>query len=803
MSLRGRLLLSLGLVAVVLVAVAALVLRTTRDDLVAKVDDQLRAAAADQLDGRFGPGGPGVGPGGAPIAEAETGPSTLWVGRIVDGRVTVLVRPRTVRSDAAEPDLSAEAIATLVDRPGEAVTVPGSGADRFRVLAQERRAGGSFVVGATLDDVDSSVRRLAVVEVTATLLVLALLALVAFWVLRLGLRPLKRMAAAATDIAAGDLSHRVPDADPRTEAGELGQALNRMLAHIEGAFAERAASEERLRRFVADASHELRTPITTIRGYAELYRQGGLDDPADLDAALHRTEQEATRMGVLVDHLLLLARLDQGRPLEQVPVDLAALARDAVADARAVHGDHAIHLDAEGEATVAGDEHHLRQVLANLLTNAVDHTPSGTTVTVAVGPDPASVGRVRLRVADDGPGMDPGLAARAFERFARGDASRSRHTGGSGLGLSIVAAVVDAHGGAVDLASAPGAGTAVTLTFPGGAAVSKGDSSASSARTLVGGVPGHGRGAMPARRGPVRAEGTATAGGLAGDDHLARLVARALEASPDLVVVTLPAEGRVHVNAATTRLLGIDEAATPDVLGQRVPAPARQRILDEVVPAVEAKGRWEGELAVHDAEGDIVPLDITASAVRHDGNGVIEAVVVIARDMSPGAARAGQLERQATHDALTALPNRTLLLDRLDLALGRARRHASLVGVLSLDLDGFKPVNDRLGHAAGDVLLAEVARRIEAAIRPGDTAARLGGDEFVVVCEDLSSPDEATAVARRVAAAIAHPVRIEGTEVTVTASIGLALSDPEATTDAVLRRADAAMYDVKRDGRPL
>lgn len=296
----------------------------------------------------------------------------------------------------------------------------------------------------------------------------------------------------------------------------------------------------------------------------------------------------------------------------------------------------------------------------------------------------------------------------------------------------------------------------------------------------------------------MRSEGSTAPGGLAGDDHLAGIVARALEASPDLVVVAVPGEGRVHVNAATTRLLGIaGPAVDPDALGQRVPASARQRILDEVVPAVETEGVWEGELAVHDAEGDIVPLDITASAVRDDGSGAVEAVVVIARDASPGAARTGQLERQATHDALTALPNRTLLLDRLGLALGRAQRHASLVAVLVLDLDGFKPVNDRLGHAAGDVLLAEVARRIEATIRPGDTAARVGGDEFVVVCEDLSSRDEAAIVARRIATAVARPVRIEGTEVTVTASIGLALSDPAVTVDDLLRRADAAMYEAK------
>ena len=203
----------------------------------------------------------------------------------------------------------------------------GEGADRFRVLAQTGGRGDTILVGAPLDDVDASTRRLVALEVGVTLAMLALLGLVAFWVLRLGVRPVKQMAAAAGAIAAGDLSGRVPEADPRTEAGELGTALNSMLAHIEDAFRARAASEERLRRFVADASHELRTPITTIRGYAELSRRGGLDEPAAREAAMARTEQEAIRMGVLVDDLLLLARLDQGRPLLREPVDLARVVR--------------------------------------------------------------------------------------------------------------------------------------------------------------------------------------------------------------------------------------------------------------------------------------------------------------------------------------------------------------------------------------------------------------------------------------------------------------------------------------------
>ncbi len=290
--------------------------------------------------------------------------------------------------------------------------------------------------------------------------------------------------------------------------------------------------------------------------------------------------------------------------------------------------------------------------------------------------------------------------------------------------------------------------------------------------------------------------------GLAGDGRLPGLLARALDASSDLVLVAVQGEPDVHVNAATVRLLGLDGPLVDgDALNERLPPWLRHRVRDEALPALEAGGTWEGELAVHDVEGDLVPIAVVATATRN-ADGAVEAVVVIARDVSAGSARTGQLERQATHDALTALPNRTLLLDRLDLALGRARRHASLVAVLSLDLDGFKPVNDRLGHAAGDVLLVEVARRLETAVRPGDTAARLGGDEFVVVC-DLSHPDEAADLARRIEAEIAQPVRVEGAEVTVTASIGIALSDPAATVEELLRRADAAMYAAKRDAPPV
>jgi two-component system OmpR family sensor kinase len=282
-------------------------------------------------------------------------------------------------------------------------------------------------------------------------------------VLRLGVRPLKRMTATAGAIAAGDLSQRVPDQPEGSEARDLGDALNSMLTTIEGAFAQQSASEARLRRFVSDASHELRTPVTTIRGYAELYRHGGLREPGDLDQAMRRTEQESVRMASLVDDLLLLARLDEGRLLHREPVDLGVLGIEAAADARAVAPDRTITAEVAEGVMVEGDEYRLRQVVGNLVGNALDHTPTGTSVSVRVSDGDE---RAVVEVHDDGPGMEPEVAARAFERFSRADASRSRHAGGAGLGLAIVQAIVVAHGGAVALESEPGRGTTVRVELP-------------------------------------------------------------------------------------------------------------------------------------------------------------------------------------------------------------------------------------------------------------------------------------------------------------------------------------------------
>jgi two-component system, OmpR family, sensor kinase len=259
------------------------------------------------------------------------------------------------------------------------------------------------------------------------------------------------------------LSVRVPDADPRTEIGQVGTAINRMLGHVAGALAVRQASEMRVRHFVADASHELRTPLAAIRGYAELSRRVRDGVPPDVTHAMRRVESETARMTVLVEDMLLLARLDSGRPLATEPVDLSRLVIDAVSDAHIAGPDHRWQLDLPEESvTVAGDAARLHQVLTNLLANGRTHTPAGTTVTtrLAVGDGVAT-----LTVSDDGPGIPADLLPDVFDRFARGDTSRSRAAGSTGLGLAIVAAVVEAHGGSVEVSSRPG-WTAFTVRLP-------------------------------------------------------------------------------------------------------------------------------------------------------------------------------------------------------------------------------------------------------------------------------------------------------------------------------------------------
>ena len=458
MSLRARLLLGTAVIALMLGVGAVAIARTTERHLVAQVDEQLRSARAQS---RVGPGRPE----GADQREEGNGPrrlSSLYVG-ILD-RNDVLITafaPNLTAEDPPVPVLDADDIEAI--RGGRLATVGSEHSNlQYRTLAREAPNGITLVLALPLDGVQDTVNQLIAVELLAVVAVLAVLALVMGWVIQLGVRPVQRMTETASAIAGGDLNRRVPEGAAGTEAGELGVALNGMLGRIEEAFDQRAASEARLRQFVADASHELRTPVTTIRGYAELYRTGGLGQPTDLDEAMRRTEQEAVRMGALVDDLLHLARLDQGRPLEREPVDLTQLAADAVRDASAVQPDRSITAIAPEPVTVLGDESRLRQVIANLVTNALVHAP-GAPIEVRV--HRSGAGAI-VEVTVQGPGMADADAARAFERFYRADASRARHQGGSGLGLSIVEATVRAHGGNVSLTTAPGEGTTVRLELP-------------------------------------------------------------------------------------------------------------------------------------------------------------------------------------------------------------------------------------------------------------------------------------------------------------------------------------------------
>jgi two-component system OmpR family sensor kinase len=336
---------------------------------------------------------------------------------------------------------------------------------QYRVTAwPEDSFNGNFVVLAIpLTEVQSTLSQLLLLEAVISVAVVAATAILALVIIRIGLRPLQRMGAVAQDIAAGDLARRVEPATPKTEIGRLGLALNGMLSQIEAAFAERTASNERLRRVIADASHELRTPLTSIRGYAEMLRRGAAESPKDSEAARRRIEEESIRMTGLVDDLLVLARLDQGRPLAKDAVDLRAIATDAVADARVVAPQRQISLTANGPVIVAGDDTRLRQVLGNLVRNALVHTPPQTPIEVAVATDD---GVGRISVADHGPGLAAEDVERIFEPFYRADPGRSRDRGGAGLGLSIVSAVVTAHGGHVKVSRTEGGGATFEVALP-------------------------------------------------------------------------------------------------------------------------------------------------------------------------------------------------------------------------------------------------------------------------------------------------------------------------------------------------
>lgn len=414
-----------------------------------------------------------VRPGGGPGSEIGMLRAVLPDGG--SPHVEVVRRPDgdgPFRQDTVDGDVGAELEQVPIDGRPHSVSLPGLG--EYRVLALPAD-GGSVVVGLPQDQVSSTLARLVSLELLFAILATAVGGGAALVVVRRQLRPLREVAetahtVAALPLASGeiDLTERVPDhlTDERTEVGQVGAALNTLLAHVEASLDARHRSEQQVRQFVADASHELRSPLATIAGYTELARRRP-DDAAATATALDKVEEESGRMTALVEDLLLLARLDSGRPLGQEPVDLTRLLLEAVSDARVVAPDHHWRLDVPDDAVdapyeVLGDELRLHQVATNLLTNAARHTPAGTTVTVRVRRD-------GFAVHDDGPGFAPELAAHAFERFARGDAARTRGAEvGVGLGLSLVQAIVAAHGGGVTLRSEPGDTTLdVSLPAPG------------------------------------------------------------------------------------------------------------------------------------------------------------------------------------------------------------------------------------------------------------------------------------------------------------------------------------------------
>ena len=479
-SLRRRLVLSIiALLAVAAVTIGLVSAFTLQGILMQRLDAQLTSAAHRTQDfqnpnPRFND--PGTGPGSSPQPTSNPGgpvqaPDTIFVhvsaGAVKSARyydATGTLHHLTKAQDT-------EVLALASDGQPHTVGLGGSLGD-YRMIAVPTADGDLIVNGLPLTDVNTTVYQLLAIIGGITLLVL----LIAFWVgrqvVRLALKPLERVVATATHVSELPLDRgevalavRVPDsdADERTEVGQVGAAINRMLGHVASALTARQASENKVRQFVADASHELRTPLASIRGYAELTRRGDYELPDDVVHSLGRVESEATRMTSLVEDLLLLARLDEGRDLESTTLDLSRLLIDAVSDAHAAGPDHSWSLDLPEEPVmIDGDHARLHQVLANLLANARVHTPPGTEVTVSLG---VEADNAVVTVADNGPGVPSELQETLFERFARGDSSRSRAAGSTGLGLAIVSAVIDGHRGRVSVTSEPGK-TAFRVELP-------------------------------------------------------------------------------------------------------------------------------------------------------------------------------------------------------------------------------------------------------------------------------------------------------------------------------------------------
>jgi two-component system OmpR family sensor kinase len=456
-----------GLFLVITLATSALTVVLLNNYLLDRLADDLQAISQRAGGGPSGVDHPGWGrgPGGPPGGGAG---SLLLV--LDNGAVEQSYYDQGTRSgeltDAQVSQLNAASIGPIPKR----VDVDALG--DYLVVSTRNPDGLTFITGLPTAGVTQTVSQVITLITGGTIVGFVLVSAGGLWLVRRNLAPLQRVAHTATSVSRlkldeGDvaLAERIPEADtdPRTEVGQVGLALNNMLDNVEGALQARHESEQRVRQFVADASHELRTPLASIRGYAELSRREREPVPASVTHALSRVESEALRMQGLVEDLLLLARIDAGRPLDREPVDLSLLAMDAVSDAHAAAPDHRWELDLPDEPVeVTGDQARLHQVVANLLANARTHTPAGTRVVTSIEPD----GRwVRVSVSDDGPGIPEPLQRNVFQRFARGDDARSRAAGSTGLGLSIVDAVTLSHGGRVELSSAPG-DTRFTVVLP-------------------------------------------------------------------------------------------------------------------------------------------------------------------------------------------------------------------------------------------------------------------------------------------------------------------------------------------------
>jgi two-component system, OmpR family, sensor kinase len=469
-SLRTKLVaIVVGLFLAVTLATASVTVLLLQNYLLDQLDRDVQATLVRAGGPQRGPGGGGGGGAGGPSGPLPGGRGESLV-LVLDNGTPVVNRVEEGETTGSLTAAQVEALesAGLTSTPRTLEVV---GLGDYRVAASTDHEQ-TVVIGLPTGGVTDTLSQVVTLVAGSTVVGLVLVSAGGLWLVRRNLAPLERVAHTATQVSrrrldSGDvaLAERVPEADTdaRTEVGQVGRALNDLLDNVEGALQARHDSEQRVRQFVADASHELRTPLASIRGYAELSRREPEPVPQSVAHALSRVESEALRMQGLVEDLLLLARLDAGRPLDRQPVDLSLLAMDAVSDAHAASPDHHWELDLPDEPVeVTGDRARLHQVIANLLANARTHTPAGTRVVTSI----RSAGSwVRLSVADDGPGVPEALQGNVFQRFTRGDDSRSRSGGSTGLGLSIVQAVARSHGGSVELSSRPG-DTTFTVRLP-------------------------------------------------------------------------------------------------------------------------------------------------------------------------------------------------------------------------------------------------------------------------------------------------------------------------------------------------